>query len=193
MRFFKGILARISPKETVGTIQEPPPLEGDPKHISEYIEENVVAYLQFGKERLASQENLNREFSTKALGITTFGATLFAIGASRDLGTNINWVEGLLLILLGLCTFGIAALALHLVVKPKRWEQPFELSEIYNRLGKMDPATLTLTAAYMYECATGKNHETLTKRAFSLKCLTYLALLELAVFVGLLLVSLNAQ
>lgn len=193
MRFIKDILACISPKQTVGTIQEPPPLEGDPKHINEYIGENVDTYLQFGKERLASQENLNREFSIKALGITTFGATLFAIGASRYLGKNIHWMEGLLLILLGLCTFGIAALALHLVVKPKRWEQPFELSEIYNRLGKMDPAKLTLTAAYMYEYATGKNHETLTKRAVSLKRLTCLALLELAVFVVLILISLNYQ
>lgn len=52
----------------------------DPNMSPEVARSSVGVYLSLCRERVLSQENLNREYAVKATGVITFAATLFVFG-----------------------------------------------------------------------------------------------------------------
>lgn len=163
------------------SIPKAPKLTGSRKR----AKKNVGLYLDLGRERLLDQVRINREHSAKALGITTFGVTLFTIGISGSFDSHPSSLEWVLLSLLGLFGIGIAALSIGIVLRPQAWTQPFDLSNIYQLLGELKPDSLTLSAGYMYEHAVRQNHTLLETRGNALNWMAILALMDLVAFVAL--------
>lgn len=168
-------------EDPLDIIPEPQEIAGSGK----LTRKNVELYLELGREQLLDQVRINREHSAKALGITTFGVTLFTVGTSWSFDPKPSCIDWVLLSMLGLFGIGIAALSLGIILRPQTWIRPFELSEIYRKLGEHKPASLKLSAGYMYEHAVRKNSTLVKTRGKSLKWMTILALVELATFVAL--------
>ena len=142
---------------------------------------NLQIYLQLCKDRALNQENLNREYSVKALGIVTFAATIFGAGTSWFDPQNVSSCEWILLTLAGLLVCSIAILVFLCIVKPRDWNEPINLSEdLLNHALKENSTKFLLGIAKVCRKATKSNQGVLEKRSFSLKWITGLAVAELA-------------
>ena len=145
---------------------------------------NLQIYLQLCKDRTLNQENLNREYSVKALGIVTFAATIFGAGTSWLEPQNVSSCEWVLLTLAGLLVCAIAILVLLSIVKPRDWSEPIKLSEdLLNHALKENSTKFLFGIAKVCRKAIKNNQGVLEKRSFSLKWITGLAVAELALLV----------
>ncbi|MCY3487578.1 MAG: hypothetical protein OXH34_03985 [Bacteroidetes bacterium] len=146
---------------------------------------NLQTYLQLCKDRTLNQENLNREYSVKALGIVTFAATIFGAGTSWIDSQDVSRFEWVILTLAGLLVCAIAILVFLCIVKPRDWSEPIKLStHLLDHAQKENSTRFLSGIAKVSRDAIESNQEVLDKRSYSLKWITGLAVAEL-VFVVL--------
>ena len=142
--------------------------------------ENIDVYYKMGQERALIQEDTNRDFSSKTLGVMAFGATIFGVGLSlSDIEQNLFWAIclGVMLLILAVMAFlGIA------ILSPKKWQYALHLSELHDSLANYDPDVLLEEVGHGYTNATDHNETVLRGKAFLFKWLLGLGIVELAGF-----------
>ena len=141
---------------------------------------NIQAYLQLCKDRTLNQQNLNREYSVKALGIITYSTTLLGVGASWIKPEDISYCGWMFLILASICVLWIASIVLGFIVAPRKWKEPIKLSEdLLGEACRTDSTTFLLEVAGINRKAVESNQALLNKRSEGLKRIALLALAEL--------------
>ncbi len=161
----------------------------DPFMSSEVARSSASVYLSLCRERMLSQENLNREYAVKATGVITFAATLFVLGIAWD-----DWDSMLLLTkgvigVMGLCVLVIAATALSLIIRPRNWRPACELGKIEKDAleahGHLHYMRIVMGAAASYRKAAEENKEILGTKASCLTLITWVAVAEMGILLAL--------
>ena len=142
--------------------------------------ENIDVYYKMGQERALIQEDTNRDFSSKTLGIMAFGATIFGVGLSlAAVEQSLFWIIwlGVMLLILAIMAFlGIA------ILSPKKWEYALYLSDLHDSLSDYDHDVLLEEVGHGYANATGHNELVLGDKASLFRWLLALGIIELAGF-----------
>ncbi len=142
--------------------------------------ENVDVYYKMGQERALIQEDTNRDFSSKTLGVMAFGATIFGVGLSlADVEQSLFWVIwlGVMLLILAVMAFlGIE------ILSPKKWEYALYLSDLHDSLSDYDHDVLLEEVGHGYANATDHNELILGDKASLFRWLLALGIVELAGF-----------
>ena len=150
---------------------------------NENIAANVKTFLQLCRDRYLGHENLNKELQTKAIGITTFGATLFGISISWADGSPIGKMGFAILLVMGLCVVAMSILSLLLIIRPQNWSHPFKLEKFQDLCNSLNHDSFGASLANTYKLAIYNNEEIIKKRSSHLARITKIAVGELALFV----------
>lgn len=141
---------------------------------------NIQTYLELCKDRTLNQQNLNREFSVKALGIITYSTTLIGLGASWIKSEDISYFGWTFLILASICVLLIAYIVLGFIVAPREWKEPIKLSgDLLDEAHTADSLKFLSEVANKNQKAVESNQALLEKRSKGIKRITSLALAEL--------------
>lgn len=141
-------------------------------------------FFQVCRDESLSQETQNREFSFKALGIFTFGTTLFGLTVHLMDQNLVSW----------LVLFLLSAIALAKVyfvwkiISPAKWRRPLSLDEVAESLKNHKSSSEEARMCEGYARAIKANWKILDDKAKALKWVSCLAAVELAAFVVLQLV-----
>ena len=135
--------------------------------------DNMPEYHRAVIERAEIQEETNRDYSNRALGILTFSSAVFAltIGDSNFDGTLLMsiMVSVSFLVFILVCFYGFRTLYLKL------WQYPCDFSDLDNRIDKHDPDVFMEEMAYAYADAVDHNQDMLDSKAGKLQKLTVFA------------------
>lgn len=146
---------------------------------------NIEKHLDVCRDAVLSQENRNKEFSQKALGIITFSATLFGFGARRTIECPCPNAEELLIIGLGICSLLIAFMGLSFVIKPKGWKEPRRLDFYQDIAHNEKKGDYLITLVDTYRQAVEQNEPILESKAGSLRKISWIAVVQLTLFIAL--------
>ena len=151
---------------------------------------NTDAYYQSCLEEAKSQDAQNTEFSIKALGILTFGATIFGVGTSWIGPNSVQWIAWSFLAAMGGALAFVACYAVR-VLRPHKWRRAFDVSELRgvakeyesDKQESNNQNDFVREIADSYTMAIRWNWKILDHKADMLQCLIKAAVIELAAFV----------
>ena len=148
---------------------------------AEDVIKNATSHLSLCENAIVSQENLNREFSRKALGIITFSIALFGFGVRWGVQSDI-FASKILVLLLSACASMIAFMGIFGVVKPGTWMEPRRLSFFQEIAFGANHTTYLRTLADTYGQAFEDNISRLKNKGKWLKTISCVALIQLVIF-----------
>ena len=144
-------------------------------------EASVKIYLELCRERIASQDNTNREFTTKATGVIAFGATIFVVGSNWLDYSNLFSAQWVFSVLLASFLGAVALLALSIVIRPREWAEPFDLKVVEEAIPTSEDGhafvPFLADVARSYRAAVNFNDKVLQSKR---KCLTAIAWFAIA-------------
>ena len=145
--------------------------------------EQIEMYHQECRDRLSRQDSLAREFSVKALGILTFGATVFGVGTSfLGAGTKLDPFGLTLIIAIGVSLLAMIIFAANILVADK-WSDPSDVSSMQQDLRKFSDRKFMEGYADTYVKAIGANQRKLQETAYSINWLIVAGMIELLFFI----------
>ena len=141
--------------------------------------ETADVYLEACRNEYLSQESQNREFQSKFLGFLTFGMALLAVAGglfieeqSVDSLSEVVMVCGIVTAFFGLATFSA------MVLRPQKWQRPFEVTSVKDHANKDQPWMAEWVADSYMEAVT-KNWPILDHKAKYINWIVFFAVSEL--------------
>lgn len=170
-----------------------PPLSSstDNNEASKQIDftKNLRHHLDICRDAILSQENQNWEYTKKALGIITFSVTLFGFAFNNQTTGSSAFLEEALMLMLGGCAVLIASIGVARVIKPGDWKEVRRLDYFQKVALDYEEDVYLCTLVDTYKQAAKKNRKTLDARGSDLKIISWMAVLQIAVFVVLRFIS----